>query len=82
MVSEIADVEWVAEVIIDHTYKHFTVKRVTNVSGQRGDVSLLFRPFVFVKASDELGAFNAAIRVMRDLNLTAVTDTSLGANNV
>lgn len=65
--SKIESNSWVVEYDVDYDTRMFTVTRVINVDGK--EYPRHNRPHTFVIAADELGAFNAGTRVMRQLGL-------------
>lgn len=73
MVREIEHKEWMVEVTVNWVAKTFAVKRVTDVTGQKYAESA-FRPFVLVLAPDEIGAFAAGARALRNMDLTGVME--------
>lgn len=70
---EIEHKEWMVEATISWVAKTFAVKRVTDVTGQAYAESA-FRPFVLVLAPDELGAFAAGVRALRNMDLTPIME--------
>lgn len=66
MVSEIKKMDWVVEYKLNYKNQTYTVKRVTQVTGEQ-HIPRLFEPYTYVCGADELGAFNAGAKLIRNL---------------
>lgn len=66
MVNGINQSVWAVQYILNHKNLTYTIKHVADL-GSDSDVSDLFVPYSKVLASDELGAFNAGARLIRNL---------------
>lgn len=71
--SEVKQGDWVVEFDIDYPARKFHVKRVTVVDKTK-NVARLFEPYLWVTASDELGAFSQGSNAMRHLGFTPARD--------
>lgn len=66
MVNGIKQTVWAVQYELNYKNLTYTVKHVTDL-GSDSDVSDLFVPYSKVLASDELGAFNAGAKLIRNL---------------